>query len=803
MSSPIARTKSTHTQNNQPSSPLAFQKKNKNIFKDAVFQRENNTVFEIAKALLHPDGTLNKEALTSVKNLFQYHGNSDSPFDNHQLIVLDNLNNPAVQAAFEKIGKVNEVGNQIVRTTLCLPDDTVTTSYHARRVALASFLGRLRHLEYNSCYSYAVSMAVKTLAPFMVFEEYNDILQHGALKRHLDGREYTFLAAPKMTRAVLDKELTAKTTSKELWEHPHLVQAFGVIGASKQTVDSAIREIQREKLTLTLQGIFDALKAKLPPISKELWKKAFFTAAALVEMPLSRIWNNAIASMFFTPFTTNYKQISTHDIFKISILRTLITFVEQSKDPKAKSCLAELSKDIPRLSLARLEGEDFSDLLSHYYALDSETSSLSLAERTKRIQKDKVLCKRYPKDPVGLFNTLHYIVEDVPKCAISLTAPYFAPLDALRFFVEPPEALHKTFGECHLYKQEGETLLKITTQDEFGAALKEILIKIVRNMGVDTALSKVSSFSGTQIAGTFQSFFKPLLSCDGSGAYDSLYDNTPWSFKIAPSYFDSFWPICFRAQKIAMPTKTILVSTIAGFARDLLEWAEKARKRLGNSPKVLIPAKYPGKTPVSVYPGHAFVLTPNHPTMIPKSGQTIESMLQEKMEKARALTVKSGLNTIQEAKNWAHEYITTALNGKKLPNEITAIITAFQNEMALLEKNSSLKLERYLSIFVAKVAAATNQLKLQDFVIDELSNFCLQGLFSDIPGSEQSAVIHFGDSMYEHALPKAKGSIPVNACLYPNLVTNTWNTLYLAATKTYNFVKQFRFNELVIYDSIS
>lgn len=801
MASPIAAAK-TQRPNNLPSSPLAFQKKaNGNIFKNSVFQRENNTVFEIAKALLHPNGALNKEALVSIRNLFLYHGNEESAFDSHVCSVLDDLHNPSVQAAFEKIGQVNEIGNQIVRATLCLPEEMATTLYHVRKVALASFLGRLRHLEYHSCYSYAVGMSVKALTPHMVFEEYNDILQRGALRRHLDGKEYIFLAAPKMTRAVFDKELREKTSSKELWKQPHLAAAFELVAANKQLVNNAIRAVQSKQLPLTLQRIFDALKVETPRISEALRQKAFFTAAASVEMPLSRIWNNAIAGMFFTPFTTKYKQISTHDIFKISILRTLITFVQLSQDPKATSLQRELTQSIPRLSSVRLEGEDFSDLLPHYHAVSREIEGYTQDERTQYIMEDKEFCKRRPEDPVGLFNAILYIVEDVPNCEASLTAPYFAPLEILRFFVEPPEVPHRVYGECHLYKQEKLCLTKITTQKEFGAVLKDIFMKIAHKMGIDDVVERINRSSGKQIAQQFQSSFTPLLSCDRSGTYDSQYDNTPWSFKLAPAYYGSFWPICFRAQKIDIPSKTIQVSTITDFAKELLEWSEKIRKRLGDSPKVLIPAKYPGKTPVEIYPGHAFVLTPNHPTMIPKNGQTIDSMLQEKMEKVRMLTVNCGSNIIQEAKSWAFEYITKTLNGKKSEASIGAVIDSFKKELSTLEKNGSLKLESYLSTVVAKVAALTGQRALPDFVIDELSNFCLQGLFSDLPGSEQSVVIHFGDSMYEHIPPRAAGSIPQIACLYPDLVTNGWNTLYLASKENYTCVKQLRFDELVIYDS--
>ena len=768
------------------------------VFKFQGLIYENRYAIEITRVLLRQDGTLNVGLIEDVKKQLLISGSKATSLDKHLLLVLDDLKKPEVQVAFAKIGKTNEDGQQIVRATLCLQANIPPTLAQVRTAALATFLSRLRHLDFHNCYAYAVNLTVKACIPENVFLEYGSILEKGASIRVIDDKECTFLAAPKMALFILNKELSSSATAKKLWEHSHLALAFTTIGASEQAVSTAIHTTVLQNLPFTLESIFNTLQTQLPAVTQANLQKAYFIAAAASEMPLSRVWNNAISSMFFTPFTMKYKQITSHNVFKISILRTLARSIEQTKDPKAATLVALVTQHTPRLAKAKINGEDFSALLPHFRKLQHETLKLSEKDRIKLIQKDKELTKIRPHDPVGLFNTLLYITEDMPKGTTDLTAQHFAALENLRIFVEPPSSLKRSYAECCLYIQEGDSFTKITSSNALGKALKKIFVSIVTEMKETTIAHQIGQLSDMSIAQKFQSFFTPLLSCDASGSFDVNYDNTPWSFMLAPAYFDTFWGVYFAAPKIDTPSNKINFTNNPNAAQELLEWAEKMRASLGADPKTRIPAKYPGNIPYSAYPGHAITLTPNHPTMIPPLGKTVEMMLQEKMAVVKSLTIVNAKTTVKEAKTWAEEYLTKSLKDTLSVSKLSQAIQKFKNEMAHLENNPALRLEVYLDTLCKKVTALIEDEEISALDLDELSNFCLQALLTDIPGAEESIIVHFGDSMWEHQ-PQEKTSLPIEACFYPNLVTKKWSTIYLASSDKYDYVKLFQPPELTIY----
>ena len=578
-----------------------------NIFSYHGLIYEIRYVLEIAKILLRSNGTLNSGLIDDIKEHLLIKGSKATSLDTHLIGPLDDLKTPALQAALEKIGEANEEGKQNVRATLCLPADTPITSAHVRTTALANFLHRFRHLDYHNCYAYSVSLTTKVASPAKALEEFGAILEKGALTRVIDGKECTFVATSKMTRSILGYELNKGVTAQKLWEHPHFALAFQTAGANLQAVTQAMSAISRRKEALTLDRIFKQLKTQMPKIAQDAHDVAYFIAASVGDMSLSRRWNSAIAGMFFTPFTTKYQQIVSHDIFKASLLRTLISLLDATKDPSSNTLLPLLSKLIPDLAKAEMNEED--------------------------------------------------IKKALQNGGIDLTAPHFKALEDLRIFAEPPSALSRHYAECCLYQKKGATFTKITSLTEFGAVLKGLFGSILSKMKGGKCASLIEKLPCKEIAEKFQAFFTSFLLCEDVGTFDADYDNTPWCFKLAPSYFDTFWSVYFDAPKIDAPSFTINFSENHNGAKELLEWAQKIRMMKGCSPKLAIPAKYPGKFPNSAYPGHAFLLTPNHPTMVPKDNQSVEDALQEKMDVVKQLTFSKAKNALQEAKTWAIEYL--------------------------------------------------------------------------------------------------------------------------------------------------
>ena len=697
------------------------------FFENRALLFENRFVVELAKALLC-SGELNFWLVDDIKKQLKIKGANSSALDQELFVTLDALKNLAFQQAFKKIGTTSKQGMMAVGATLALDvNQEVSASYVRQAVCqavLANFLVRFRHMDYHSCYAYSVSNVAKRKSPELVIEEFNDILQHGALTRNIDGKECKFLALPKMTSYHLVKELNSKIKACNLWEQANLQCAFTAIGADQLAVDKALKGLKKAGKKLTLFTLFSELKTNFTGFKKEGLKAAELFLATLTEMPLLRMWNNAIAGMFFTPFTSTPDQISTHTVFKRALVKTLAAFVEEAKESNA-----------------------------HCHSL--------------------------------------LAMKDAVTASPCFTAPHFAPLERVRIFVRPPIKIERRYAECHLYVQgkkgdaQAAKFKEIKNEKELGVAFKELFLEVLKNMQAEKAYQIVNGLSSEFVGKKFSSIFDPLFAQDL--AYDPLYENKPWSFLLGPAYFDTFWKIYYDAS---LPSQKISFANKEAGIVDLLQWAVKMQKKSTN-PNEVVAAKYPGNDPVSVYPGHAVFLTPNHPTMIPKDGQTVEAMLKEKMQIVKNITVSMAPNVVKEAKRWSVHYLET--------NEIKSkAIAKFQKKLEKIEENEEQKLTAFLQTLVNEIQKITEKETVEDVSLDELAVFCLQELLTDVPQADDNLVIHFGDSMWEYEPEGAKSTIPIDVCFYPDLISQKWSMVYLASTSKYSFVKQLNPPELSI-----
>ena len=688
---------------------------------------ENQYALTIAEILLRPDGSLYPGLLDDAKKQLVASKKGVTAIDRHILEVFDALKKPEIERALLKIGATCPVGKQIVKATLGLNADELVTAPQARICALAALLGRWRQIGYGTCHVYSASAAQTKISPETVLNEYNAVLAKGSLSRHIEGREVTFAAIPKMTLYALARNLDSNITAEKLGTVAPLRRAFEILGASHESVNAAITAIRQTAKPLTVLAIFNHLKPQLTDLTEDAWQMAHFTGAGIGEMPLPRVWNNAIGSMFFPPLTSKHETFENHTMFKNSILKTFTKFIDLAK-----------------------------------------------------VRKTTAL-----------------------KNKLDLTQPHFAALEKLRIFVAPPDVLARRYGECSLYIQEGDTLRKIETEEQCGAAIKEIFLEIATQMKLPALIKKLNSYTDAQVAQRFLTEFSTLHSV--SESFDPLYVNKPWSFKLVPTYFDSFWSTYLKTETTTAPSKKIQFSDTHNAAKNLLEWAATLRTQAGTSPQFVVPAKFPPGIPHDVYGGHAIVLTPNHPTMIPREGQTVDAMLQEKMEKVASLTTATARKTIEEATDWAEKYIKKHYKSQSGAPGAEEIIARFKDAMTPLESSKPpLQLQVYLTELTKKVTEACTQAqeaphKIDPVSLDELSNFCLHGLLSDIKGAEKNVVLHFGDSLWEYEPKGGNVSVPLDLCFFPNPLTGKWHTAYLGTTARHAYEKPCQIPLLTIY----
>lgn len=695
---------------------------------------ENQYAIQIAETLLRPNGAMYYGLIDDAKKLLVASKTGLTAFDKHLLEVLDDLKKQEVQKALETIGKAGDVGEQIVRVMLCLPEERAIEPRDCVQCALSSLFGRWRQVGYGSCYAYSISAAQLILSPATVLEEYNDVLQDGALKRSIDDKESRFVAIPKMALYVLERALRDDCKAEQLWQIPPLRHACITLGADQNMVDAALQRLMLGKKEqkemgkpLTLLSLFYELKPHLKGLTEEKWQQVLFRAASIGESPLSRVWNNAIASMFFPPFTTKNSSFETHTVFKDAILSTF-------------------------------------------------TSCLKLANTrfTKQL-KEK----------------------------LQLTTTYFAAFEKLRIFVAPPDSVEKHYGECTLYIEKNGAYQKIENDDEFGTCLKEMFIDVAQKMKLRAGESKINKMLPKEMSRIFLRFFDSIFL--DKGVRDPLYANKPWSFKLAPSHFDAFWSTYLRTKKVNEGVCSLQIFGNETAGKELLEWAERVRSTAGTSPRLVVPARYPPGVPSEVYAGHSIVLTPNHPTMIPKQGQTVDAMLQEKMALVSSLTVSRAKKTIEEAKEWGVEYIREHAGAAVEPSIIEECVKKFELEMAVMaSQRSELRLQEYLIELLRRVKELCTKpneaVHVPDEVsLNEFSTFLLQGLLTDIPGAEKSVVIHFGDSLWEYEPPHGNVSVPLDVCLFPNPLTGKWNTVYLGSTKKHSYAKVCQIQQMELY----
>lgn len=210
----------------------------------------------LAEILIDEKGEVNKAILLqSIKTLEKalYSLGPDRQHDavrqQHILKVLKRLEkDKEVGFLLKKISRPysHRFAEEIIKSTLHLPDNVPITDAHARRAALAAWLCYLRQ-NVGSCFATAPAILIQEEQPEQFLMDLNDLLNTGRLKRTYGGVEYSVpmsvsWGAGDLRRVILVDTSLDKETAR-YWNSPSFIAALeagGLIG--KDDPQEAARE---------------------------------------------------------------------------------------------------------------------------------------------------------------------------------------------------------------------------------------------------------------------------------------------------------------------------------------------------------------------------------------------------------------------------------------------------------------------------------------------------------------------------------------------------------------------------------
>lgn len=754
---------------------------------------ENIYAMKMAEVLLRPDGMINQGIINDMKKYLIDTTPTASEIDLHLLHVMNDFQtNKALQQDLEAIAPpTSAVGKQIVQASCSLTSAVPIRTVDARKTVLATFFGRVRQGALAACVTYAAYNSKISNTPRSMLRDFDSIFRDGLIKSKINGQEYSYPAIFKSLPYFLDREMlkgTPKKMTEAFTQIPSLQHAFTILGANTTAIETAIQSLQREGKALTLRIILQKIKELSPtPIADADLEMALTTAASAWEMPLARTENNAMSAAFWPPFTVAPgKQITSYSGFKINIMQTLSTLIKNQK------IAAALASQLPEtLRGCDIQGKDFNQILKHYDALNDQIRHLPQEERTSRIQSDPEFLK-ITNNPIDLFNSIYYIAEANRNTEIDFTEDHFSALNKLRIAVLPPSTSDKHDQECVLYKEENGVFTKIQNEQEFGLLLKEIFVDIAQKMRSGTpTIAAIKKMTPDKIAQQFRAFFTPHLSA--GGAFNAHYDNLPWSFKLVPNAFDSFWTTVFNIEQLEEVSQTIAFENASRSTEEVFRWAEQTRATVGSGQNLKIPARYPAGEPADFFPGHSLSLRPNHPTMV----SATPARRQEMMTQIASLPISKSEQASKEAINWAVNYLKETGVPERSITDLKKRLEKHKKDLP------SRPLPNYLNFVKDEVAKLCTPQTVPAHQLELLATRSFQGLFTDMKADE-THVIRFGDMNFEYYPSKgAVRSVPYDCCFYPNPLTLQWSTMAIAATKETAFTQPLQFPTLTILTELS
>jgi|GEM_PF-3148884 len=270
---------------------------------------------ELAKALISDSGHVNVGIIDALMSRF-LSPKKNLPFEKNIVFALNSIKRSSLlrQKIFFITEPYSQIlpANDLIRITLGLPADTITTSIHAKKTALTALISHMRQSPASSCFASYLAIELLSTQLIKCLNDFCELLQKNNLSRIVNGgpKEFYFLmrTGKESTSQVIELDISGKIYSTNglvcySWEVPGLKAACSWLGFIdvKKTMQELSIEINNarvsEKTAISISRILKmiAKKALGDPLYNFSCAKLSFESQ--LHNPLLRVWENVMASM--------------------------------------------------------------------------------------------------------------------------------------------------------------------------------------------------------------------------------------------------------------------------------------------------------------------------------------------------------------------------------------------------------------------------------------------------------------------------------------------------------------------------
>ncbi len=702
---------------------------------------ENHYANRVAFCLIRPDGSLNRSLIADAERFFIRRTPVNNPateFDAYLAQILlkfrvDNAENSLNNAFAQLPARLSEDGQSAIRLHLHLTPTANITPEQIQRVRLASLLARWRQFDTHTCYIMALSNFQRSVL-HRVIEGQRQLLEDGCVYYTIEGRRYPFQGLNAPFQYSLNYSIGDNGAA--LMQIPYIANAIRLLQGSEESdmaFQTRIHHVMTEiRDNATLLQLFSRL---LPEPRNAEGQRRFERACRIVsvgfEPPLSRMFDNAMASAIFPPFNaTGRQQNALYEIYRDS-----------------------LTTMFRRLVFMARSGEAFASLPTTH----PERQALSRYDTTSHLPD---------ADPQ------HW------------RPPGFSQF---RFFATPSQNPADTRLNMQLYMNTATAsnprYIQVT-EENFGEALQHLMMAAMQEQHLPTMAAFLRSFPPATLASLFRG-----VNADDTAGFDSRFrvgaarpqaSDRPWNFTLT-AVGEAFWSTISETPpsphiRIAMgntPMTTIqgmlqIVSRAASLRREISEGAAEQ----GIAPQTVIETAFPLNIP-----GHVCLFTPHtiQPSIPCDTIENFTAWTQQRMQALGNLPITNCPLTYEAIQGWVRDYTTGISQGR-----VNTLLNELQSSDA-----QRMTLQAYIQ-FAVRRAHTCRQSENALFSsvketeqLQKLDNACIHSLSLEQRSLMQGAAIRYADTNWE-AVSEINTSVPRDFCFCPTLRTGRWDNYIIA-----------------------
>ncbi len=656
----------------------------------------------IAKTLLRPNGEIRLALIDKVKSLFLNAKEHRDSLEREIAYVLrqfqsdESLSRLLFQISPPDPGSL---GSRIIEATLYDTKEIRGGSqkYTTNLILLSALLSRWRQIAEGGCYGIAVAEQAKNMSLKLLMKDFNDLLTHGYLQRDIQNQGYRFYGIfhPLQISSVKKLPIEELVPLSSITPIQH---AYNILGMSQAHIDTYSRSSSLSIEDLIRQETLQS------DISSETISTALMIVESPIQMPLLRVWRNAINSMAFSPLTaTNDAPLREKQWISVSLV---CAFLDVCNEIENHSLEAYLHEKLPQAA-------------KEFYKT-VKTTHPTLAHN---LNTDQAVEKA---EIISTLAHLKVTAAELDQAYFDFSDIACKALKRIRFLYSPHHA--DSISYWLMADISSSSLEIIRSEKELGKFLKNIFLsiqqaKLKQNIPTvdDTMLEDV-------LLEKFQLYYNQLISLWGLKHSPFKIDNRGASsgfINVLASYYE---------RDGVNGTKTVHFTSRSEGISQLFTYFHAIRQECKNGSTFSIPAQCNS---------HTFRLLPNHPSL-PKDLQDIPAVLEAHMTFMNTL-IKESYKSFPLAVKMLISSSKHILSKKRVPFSREDIVALFRHVFKKAEQEVTLSdaFKQIKNVLQEKYSC------LDETDFQEISFHILAGIESDIQSRGESNLWHIADTNWE------------------------------------------------------